>query len=152
MTNNDVFKRIRFIENFTNAQLISIFDEVDLAVELSSIEAWQRKEDDPAFKALNDVELALFLNGLIIHKRGKKPGSKPPLETELENNDILKKLKIAYQLTTTDILKLFESMGKKVSKNELSAFLRNSDQPQYRRLQDQYLRNFMSALQKRLKA
>ncbi|NGZ88928.1 YehS family protein [Psychroflexus maritimus] len=151
MTNNDVFKRIRFIEDFTNLQLIDVFNEVDFKVEQEVIKAWQKKEDQPEFKMITDVELALFLNGLINIKRGKKPGAKPPLETELENNDVLKKLKIAYQLTSDDILKLFKSKGKKVSKNELSAFLRNPDQAQYRVLQDQYLRNFMSALQVHLK-
>lgn len=151
MTNNDVFKRIRFIEDFTDLQLIDVFNEVDFKVELEVIKAWQKKEDQPEFKNLTDVELALFLNGLINIKRGKKPGDKPALETELENNDVLKKLKIAYQLTSDDILKLFKSKGKQVSKNELSAFLRNPDQAQYRVLQDQYLRNFMSALQVHLK-
>lgn len=151
MTNNDVFKRIRFIEDFTDLQLIDVFNEVDFKVELEVIKAWQKKEDQPEFKNLTDVELALFLNGFINIKRGKKPGDKPALETELENNDVLKKLKIAYQLTSDDILKLFKSKGKQVSKNELSAFLRNPDQAQYRVLQDQYLRNFMSALQVHLK-
>lgn len=151
MTNNDVFKRIRFIEDFTDLQLIDVFNEVDFKVEQEVIKAWQKKEDQPEFKMITDVELALFLNGLINTKRGKKPGDKPALETELENNDVLKKLKIAYQLTSDDILKLFESKGKQVSKNELSAFLRNPDQAQYRVLQDQYLRNFMSALQVHLK-
>ncbi|MFO7703001.1 MAG: DUF1456 family protein [Psychroflexus maritimus] len=151
MTNNDVFKRIRFIEDFSDLQLIDVFNEVDFKVEQEVIKAWQKKEDQPEFKMITDVELALFLNGLINIKRGKKPGAKPPLETELENNDVLKKLKIAYQLTSDDILKLFKSKGKKVSKNELSAFLRNPDQAQYRVLQDQYLRNFMSALQVHLK-
>lgn len=151
MTNNDVFKRIRFIEDFTDLQLIDVFNEVDFKVEQEVIKAWQKKEDQPEFKMITDVELALFLNGLINIKRGKKPGDKPALETELENNDVLKKLKIAYQLTSDDILKLFKSKGKQVSKNELSAFLRNPDQAQYRVLQDQYLRNFMSALQVHLK-
>lgn len=151
MTNNDILKRIRFIEGFNNAKLIAIFNEVDYHANLSDIEAWQKEEEHMEFKALSDVELALFLNGLINNKRGKKPGKQPPIETELVNNDILKKLKIAYKLTSDDILKLFQLKGKEVSKNELSAFLRNPDQNQYRELQDQYLRNFLTALQMHLK-
>lgn len=152
MTNNDIFKRIRFIEGFNNNKLKIIFNEVDYDVNLVDLEAWQKEEDAEEFKALSDVELALFLNGLIIHKRGKKTEKKPPIETELENNDILKKLKIAYQLTSDDILKLFELKGKKVSKNELSAFLRKPNQNQYRVLQDQYLRIFLTGLQLHLKS
>lgn len=151
MTNNAVFKRLRFIEGFNNAKLKSIFEEVDYDANLVDIEAWQKEEEATDFKALSDVELALFLNGLINYKRGKKPGKQPPIETELENNDILKKIKIAYKLTSDDILKLFKLKGKTLSKNELSAFLRNPDQDQYRVLQDQYLRNFLSGLQIHLK-
>ena len=151
MTNNDIFKRIRFIEGFNNAKLKAIFEEVDYDANLVDVEAWQKDEEATDFKVLSDVELALFLNGLINFKRGKKPGKQPAIETELENNDVLKKIKIAYQLTSDDILKLFQLKGKQVSKNELSAFLRNPNQDQYRRLQDQYLRNFLSALQMHLK-
>ncbi len=147
MTNNDVFKRVRFIEGFNNTKLISVFKEVDYDANLVDVEAWQKEEDTPEFKALSDVELALFLNGLINLKRGNKPGKQPPIETELQNNDILKKLKIAYKLTTEDIIQLFKLKGKNVSKNELSAFLRNPEQDQYRILQDQYLRNFLTGLQ-----
>ncbi|MCH8534413.1 MAG: DUF1456 family protein [Flavobacteriaceae bacterium] len=151
MTNNDVFKRIRFIEGFSNSKLKAVFEQVDYKADEADIEAWQKDEETTGFKAISDVELALFLNGLINLKRGKKAGAKPPLETQLQNNDVLKKLKIAYQLTSDDILKLFQSKGKQVSKNELSAFLRNPEQAQFRVLQDQYLRNFMSGLQMHLK-
>lgn len=151
MTNNAVFKRIRFIESFNNAKLKAIFEEVDYEANLTDIEAWQKDEEASDFKNLSDVELALFLNGLINYKRGKKPGKQPPIETELENNDVLKKIKIAYKLTSDDVLQLFKIKGKTLSKNELSAFLRNPDQDQYRILQDQYLRNFLTGLQMHLK-
>ncbi|MGM0636427.1 MAG: DUF1456 family protein [Bacteroidota bacterium] len=151
MTNNAVFKRLRYIEDFSNSDLKNVFKEVAYEANLVDIEAWQKKEDSPDFKSLSDVELALFLNGLINYKRGKKPGKQPPIETELQNNDVLKKVKIAYKLTSDQILKLFEQQGKTVSKNELSAFLRNPDQNQYRSLQDQYLRNFLTGLQEHLK-
>lgn len=151
MTNNAVFKRIRFIEGFNNAKLKAIFEEVDYDANLTDIEAWQKDEEASDFKNLSDVELALLLNGLINYKRGKKPGKQPPIETELENNDVLKKIKIAYKLTSDDVLQLFKIKGKTLSKNELSAFLRNPDQDQYRILQDQYLRNFLTGLQMHLK-
>ena len=151
MTNNAVFKRLRFIEGFNNAKLKTIFEEVNYDANLEDIEAWQKEEESTDFKALSNVELALFLNGLIILKRGKKPGKQPPIETELTNNDVLKKVKIAYTLTSDEVLKLFKIKGKIVSKNELSAFLRNPNQDQYRLLQDQYLRNFLTGLQLHLK-
>lgn len=151
MTNNSVLKRLRYIEGFSNTVLQSIFKEVGYVAALEDIEAWQAKEEDPTYKAMQDVELALFLNGLIQQKRGKKEGSPSVLETSLENNDIFKKVKIAYQLTSDDLLKIFQLSGKTVSKHEVSSFLRNPKQEKYCEMQDQYLRNFLSGLQKLLK-
>jgi uncharacterized protein YehS (DUF1456 family) len=65
----------------------------------------------------------------------------------LTNNNILRKLKIALNLKSEDILELFALIDKKVSKPELSSFFRNPDHSSFRPLLDQYLRNFLTALQ-----
>jgi uncharacterized protein YehS (DUF1456 family) len=151
MTNNAVFKRLRYIEGFNNAKLKAIFKEVEFIADEDDIDAWQKDEEADDYKLLSDIELALFLNGLINYKRGKKPGKQPPIETELTNNDILKKIRIAYKLTSDDVLKLFKLKGRTISKSELSAFMRNPEQDQFKLLQDQYLRNFLTGLQFHLK-
>ncbi|MBQ0740035.1 DUF1456 family protein, partial [Aquimarina celericrescens] len=107
--------------------------------------------EDESFVELEDKMLAVFLNGLIVDKRGKKEGSQPEPETFLNNNDVLKKLKIAFELKSEDIIELYQIAGKQVCKHELSAFLRRPTQPQYRELMDQYLRNFLYGLQLKYK-
>ena len=59
---------------------------------------WLKKDDDPAYQQLSDLELATFLNGLIVEKRGKKDGPQPAPEQKLNNNIIFMKLKIAFNL------------------------------------------------------
>jgi uncharacterized protein YehS (DUF1456 family) len=98
-------------------------------------------------KKITDKELAIFLNGLIIEKRGKREGPQPEPEDPLTNNMILRKLKIALDLKTDDILDLFALIDKKISKHELSAFFRHPDNKSYRDCMDQYLRDFFNALQ-----
>ena len=98
---------------------------------------------------MKDVEFATFLNGFIIAQRGKREGSSPKPETLLNNNIILRKLKIALNLKDTDILNLFQSVDLRLSKHELSAFFRNPKQAQYRECQDQFLRNFLFGLKKK---
>lgn len=100
---------------------------------------------------ITDKELATFLNGLIIDKRGKREGPLPEAEDPLSNNMILKKLKIALNLKSDDILEMLASIDKKISKHELSAFFRNPDHKSYRDFLDQYLRHFLNALQKKYK-
>jgi len=147
MTNNDVLRRIRYLFDFSDFRMIALFKLVNHDVEKTEVIAWLKKDDDPELMEISDKELALFLNGLIIHKRGKREGPQPEAENRLSNNLILKKLKIALDLKTDDILDLFASINKKIGKHELSAFFRNPDHKSYRPFMDQYLRNFLYAVQ-----
>jgi uncharacterized protein YehS (DUF1456 family) len=147
MTNNDVIRRLRYTFDYTDAKMISFFELAGVEVSRSEVSDWLKGDDDEAFVAIEDRQLAAFLNGLIVSHRGEKDGKAPVIETSLSNNDVLKKLKIAYELKSEDILELFQLAGKTLSKHELSSFLRRPKQPKYKELMDQYLRNFLLGLQ-----
>jgi len=124
----------------------AIFALVDQRVGKIELFNWFIKEDEPGFEKLRDEDFASFLNGFIIDKRGRREGPVPVSERRLTNNIILKKLKIALNLKTDDILDIFALTDKKISPHELSAFLRNPKQSQYRQCNDQYLRQFFNGL------
>jgi len=147
MTNNDILRRIRYLFDYSDLKMIGLFKLANYDVEKTDVSDWLRKEDDPLLIEMTDKELAIFLNGLIIEKRGKREGPQREPEDRLNNNMILRKLKIALDLRTDDILDLFALIDKKISKHELSAFFRNSDHKSYQPFKDQYLRNFLNALQ-----
>jgi uncharacterized protein YehS (DUF1456 family) len=131
--------------------MISFFKLAGVEVSRAEVSDWLKADEDEAFVELEDKMLAVFLNGLITDRRGKKDGPQAEAETFLNNNDVLKKLKISFELKSEDIIELFQLAGKEVSKHELSAFLRRPTQPQYRELMDQYLRNFLYGLQLKYK-
>lgn len=147
MSNNDILRRIRYLFDFSDLEIIELFKLANHNVERAQVCNWLKKEEDPLLIELTDRELAIFLNGLIIEKRGKREGPLPQPEDFLSNNMILQKLKIALNLKTEDILDLFALIDKKISKHELSAFFRNPNHSSYRPFMDQYLRNFLTALQ-----
>ncbi|ADR21144.1 hypothetical protein MATR_12270 [Marivirga tractuosa] len=147
MTNNDIIKRIRYTFNYSDDQMIAIFASADYKVTRSLITDWLKNDEHAEFKEIHDDQLAIFLNGLINEKRGKREGEQPKPEKILDNNTILKKLKIALKLKTEDITELFKLAGKPISPHEVTAFLRNPKQSQYRPFLDQYLRNFLNGLQ-----
>jgi len=147
MTNNDILRRIRYLFDYSDLKMIALFKLANHDVERKDVSGWLKKEEDPLLVEMTDKELAIFLDGLIIEKRGKREGPQREPENRLSNNMILRKLKIALDLKTDDILDLFALIGKKVSKSELSAFFRNSDHQSYQPFKDQYLRNFFNALQ-----
>ena len=108
---------------------------------------WLKKEDDPNQKMIYDVELATFLNGMIIQLRGKKDGETPKPEKRINNNVIFRKLKIALTLKDEDIIAIMKKANFDVGKHEISAIFRNPTQKQYRVCKDQFLRNFLQGLQ-----
>jgi uncharacterized protein YehS (DUF1456 family) len=151
MTNNDILRRIRYLFDFSDLKMIALFKLANYDVGTADVSDWLKKEDDPLLVEITDKELATFLNGLIIEKRGKREGPLPEPEDHLSNNMILRKLKIALDLKTDDILDLFALIDKKISKHELSAFFRSPDHKSYRPFMDQYLRSFLNALQTKYK-
>ncbi|MBI5541366.1 MAG: DUF1456 family protein [Bacteroidia bacterium] len=149
MNNNDIMRRIRYTFNFNDTKMIEIFALADQQVTRAQISDWLKKEDDPAYKELIDIDMAIFLNGFINEKRGKKEGPQPEPEKRLNNNIILRKLKIALNLKDEDILEILKLADLRISKHELSAFFRNPNQEQYRLCKDQVLRNFLYGMQKK---
>ena len=147
MTNNDILRRIRYVFDFNDEQMMAIFVLADRPVKRGHIIAWLLKDDNPAFEACNDRMLATFLNGLISEKRGKKEGPQPKPEQHLTNNVILMKLKIALNMQSNDIIATVELAGFKLSSPELSSFMRRPGHRNYRECKDQVLRYFLKGLQ-----
>ena len=146
MKNNDILRRLRYAFDFTDSKMMSLFSLGGEEVTREQVSDWLKKEDDPAFKSLHDIKLAIFLNGLINDRRGKKEGEQPQPEKELNNNIIFRKLKIALNLKEEDILAIFSLVGMNISKHEISAFFRSPEQHQYRLCKDQILRNFIEGI------
>jgi len=149
MTNNDIIRRLRYTFSITDDEVIELFDLGNMLATPLQLIAWFKKEEDEGYTALKDVELASFLNGFISKKRGKKDGAIVPAEEELNNNIILRKLKIALNLKDVDIIDVFKLADLRVSKHELSALFRKPDHPHYRACKNQFLRNFLLGLQLR---
>lgn len=147
MNNNDILRRIRYTFDFNDSKMIELFGLADLEVTRAQISDWMKKEEYPDFQNLNDNQLATFLNGLIIDRRGKKEGVQPVNEKRLNNNIIFRKLKIALNLQDEDILEILMMADMRIGKHELSAFFRNPTQKQYRLCKDQILRNFIQGMQ-----
>jgi len=147
VTNNDILRRLRYILDLSDSMMIAVFEQADLEVDREQISNWLKRDDDFDYQQCNDKQLAIFLNGLINYKRGRKEGQQPKPETRLTNNIILKKLRIAFDLKSEDMLGIIDHSGLALSKHELSAFFRKADHKHYRECKDQVLRNFLQGLQ-----
>ncbi|MFH1156705.1 MAG: DUF1456 family protein [Pseudomonadota bacterium] len=149
MKKNDVLRRIRYVFDFDDSTMIAIFALGDRKIARDQVTSWLKKDDDPAFQEMNDTDLATFLNGLIIERRGNKEGPRPEPEKTLTNNMIFMKLKIALDLKADDVLEIMYRVNLPISRHELSAFFRKPDHKHYRECKDQVLRNFLNGVQKK---
>lgn len=150
MDNNNILRRLRFTFSFNDRKMMALFAETGDEVTREQISDWLKRDDDPAFRELEDVELATFLDGLIIDRRGRRDGPAPVAEARLTNNIVLRKLKIALELRDDDIVALLKLADVRISKPELSALFRKPGHKHYRECQDQFLRNFLNGLQRKL--
>lgn len=147
LTNNDILRRLRYAFDFEDAAMIAIFAAADHTVTRSQLSNWLKQEEDDDYEKASDTELAIFLNGFINTKRGKREGAQPEPEKRLTNNMIFVKLRIALSLNSEDILKILQARGHELSKHELTAFFRKPGNKHYRECKDQILRNFLMGIQ-----
>ena len=147
MNNNDVLRRTRYTFNFDDSKMMAVFGLGGLEVTRAEISDWLKKDDDPDYQKCSDRQLASFLNGLIVDRRGKKDGPQPEPEKQLSNNIVFRKLKIALNLQADEVLSLVNQADFRISKHELSAFFRKPGHRHYRECKDQVLRNFLKGMQ-----
>lgn len=147
MNNNDVIRKIRYTFDYNDKKIIDIFALGGMEVTREQICNWLKKDEDTEFVGIYDKQLATFLNGFIVEKRGRKDGPQAIAEKTLTNNIILRKIKIALDLKNQDLMEILDLTDKTISKHELSAFFRKPDQRQYRLCRDQFLRNVLLGIQ-----
>lgn len=149
MTNNDILRRIRYALDISNPGMISIFSFSGHVIEKSALEDLLKKEDEPGYLDCGNDLMRLFLDGLIVFKRGRRD-SLPPHAAEpgavLTNNSILKKLRIALELKEDDMIKIMKLVNIDISKSEITALFRNKGHKNYKECGHQFLRNFLKGL------
>jgi len=173
LDNNDLLRRLRYAlscDDVATARLINLGGgeaDVDAAA------AWRAKEADANFRACNSAVVTQFLDGLITDRRGPReitdnekkgnsgePGLTPkpknpsasktqPQNTAVvDNNVVLKQLRIALTLRSDDVHKILLAGGSALSKTETGALFRKPGSRNYRSCGDQVLKQFIRGLAK----
>lgn len=152
MLSNDVFRRLRYTLDLPNQETAKLCALGGLQVLEAEIQSYLLRDDEEGFDVCSPEVLTAFLDGLIIHLRGeqeRKPGQPAPARVVANNNNqILRKLRIAFNLQDDGMLALLELGGFNISKPELSALFRKENHRHYRECGDQVLRYFIVGLTK----
>ena len=142
MTNNDILNHIRSTFSINDNTVIEIFVLADFTVTQEQLTAWFNSENGENL-LITDTELAIFLNGFINLKRGKRDGEQAKPEAHINNNMVFQKLRIALNLKAEDILQTLQCVDFHLSKHELSAFFRKPENKHYKECRDETLQLFL---------
>jgi uncharacterized protein YehS (DUF1456 family) len=149
MITNDVLRSIRYMLDLSDAKVVEITHLSDPAFPLdkADVPALLKKEDEAGAVVCSDRLLGHFLDGLVVHFRGRDESQPPrPVENRITNNLVLKKLRVAFQLKDVDMHETFNAAGFPITKPELTALFRQPGHKHYRPCGDQILRNFLKGL------
>jgi len=169
MNSNELNRRLRYALMLDDAQVMDLFALVSHEASPELVAAWRLKEGESGFLVCPAQAVKCMLDGLIIQRRGVRENADARPENKkntaladtgkqsedahtLDNNLVLKQLKIALMLKTDDMLALVKEGGGSIGKGELGAFLRNPSARNYRRCGDQALRWFLNGLASRRQA
>ena len=154
MINNDVLRSIRYMLDLSDGKVVELIHLADASAPVAKedVQAFLKKDGEPGHAECSNRTLALFLDGLVFHRRGKDDSRAPrPPEKRVTNNVVLKKLRVAFELKDVDMHEILEVAGFPISKPELSALFRQSDHKNFKLCGDQLLRNFLKGLTMRVR-
>lgn len=155
MFNNDVLRSLRYALNVADDKIAEITGLTGHAIDPVTASNLLKKEEEEGYLVCDDATLVAFLDGLIIHKRGKSDRSPVTANANtapLTHNDILKKLRVAFEFKEEDLHAVLALAGYQASKPEISALFRKPGHKNYRECGDQLLRNFLKGLAIRLRS
>ena len=145
--NNWLLRNLRYVLNIDDSKMYEIFTSSGSRVSEEEVKCFLKKEEEENFKKCENIDLELFLNGLIEWKRGKKEDKEEEEVTgRITNNDIFKKLRVAFNLRSENIIEIFSLAGGEIRESEVSAIFRKIGHRNYKPCGNRYLRDFMKGL------
>ena len=149
MNNNAILLQLQCALELGYPEMIAIFKLSGCDMNQATLQLLLKTEEEDEFIPCSNPLMSFFLDGLIVHKRGRlasADGPAPKPDASLDNNAILKKLRIALDLKEEDMLAIMKLAGVIVSKSELSAMFRTKGNKHYKECGDQFLQSFLQGL------
>ncbi len=146
MRTNKILERITKALYLNVNDIAHIYELAHYPKTKDAIRALLQDEHSKKFQEATYEDLGLFLDGLIIKKRGEMSNS---LEEEmaLDNNLILKKLRVALNLKTHELVMIFALNDMTLSPSQINALFRKEGHKNYRPCSDKMLFDFLSGLE-----
>ena len=152
MNNNELLRLLRKLLAANETAMAEIFALGETEPGEEQVRALLKHENDPGFAPCDDETLARFVEGLVVQRRGRKDPATPlALEWPLDNNRVLKKLRVAFELKDDALHALLAETGQDISKQALNALFRSPGHKNFQSCSDQVLRAVFKGLNDRVR-
>lgn len=147
MKPSTVLSRVKDALRLSSDDILKIYQAEGYEIDDGRVEAIFKKPSSKKSQSATYEELGVFLDGLIRVMRGE-PAKVVDDDEEiiLDNNLIIKKLKIALNLKSIDIDMIFNLADYPMSRSKIRDILRSSEHPKYKRCSDAVLDAFLEGL------
>lgn len=147
MKTNDILFKIQQALTLSQEEILEAYRLAKYTMEASHLDALLKRHQEKAFKPCSYEELGVFLDGLVLLKRGVSTQKNPSQEAiELTNNLVLKKLRIALELKEAETEIIFALGEADLSKQQLSSLFRKAGHKNFKTCSDTLLMAFLEGL------
>ncbi|MEN0038145.1 MAG: DUF1456 family protein [Cellvibrio sp.] len=149
MRTNDIFRKITQSLQFETAQIQALFAASDIDLTDKDVANLLKTDYQPGFEPMPDYILIHFLNNLIDQQRGKKADAEVEVierHAKISNNDVLKKLRIAYNLHEQHVRDALKLVTIELTKSDLAALFRKPGHVQFKGCDDELVLDFIEGL------
>lgn len=149
MRTNDIFRKITQSLTLDNLQIQQLFALSAIDLNDKEIANLLKTDYQPGFEPMPDYVLLIFLNNLIEQQRGKKNDAEQEViekHAKISNNDVLKKLRIAYNLHEQQVRDALKLATIELTKSDLAALFRKPGHVHFKACDDELVLDFIEGL------
>jgi len=146
---NDILFKLKKALSLDDKELIEAYRLADYEMSEERLEKILKRRQDKGYEDATYEELGVFLDGLVLLKRG--PSDKVANEDEdeavaLTNNLILKKVRVAMELKEPELVILFALAEVNLTKRQIGSLFRKEGGKNFKVCSDELLMAFLEGL------
>jgi len=144
---NDILFKIKTALSLKSSEIVKAYSLVNYNITEERIDNILKRRQDQGYEEATYEELGLFLDGLVILKRGENSKKSESDEVvELTNNLILKKLRVAMNLKESELLIVFALAEVTLTKRQIGSLFRKEGGKNFKVCSDELLMAFIEGL------
>jgi len=144
---NDILFKLKTALSIDNVNMIKAYALAEYEMKEEHLENILKRRQDTGYEDATYEELGVFLDGLVLLKRG--PSDKVTNEDEtvaLTNNLILKKVRVAMELKEAELVILFALGEVSLTKRQIGSLFRKEGGKNFKECSDEFLMAFLDGL------